>query len=111
MIKARDPRLHRIGVAYQGFVIPKGAPFPRDTSCTQPLFVATPSVGASSSQLVLREEEERREEEEEGEEEEENPEEVVDLSDSSKEFEAFNQTYLPRKSLTKWVSKGSLKGV
>ena len=91
MIKARNPRLHRISFAYQGFVIPEGVPLPKDTSRTQPLFVATPSVGASSSQLVFKEEKERREEEEE-EEEERNPEEVVDLSDSSEEFEVFNQT-------------------
>ena len=87
MIKARNPWLHRINIAYQGFVVPEGVPLPRDTSHTQPLFVATPSVGESSSQLILKEEEERREEEGE---EEENPEEVVDLLDSSKEFETFN---------------------
>ena len=94
VIKARDPWLYRISVAYQGFIILEDVPLPKDTSRTQPLFVATPSVGASSSQLVLKEEEERREEEEEKEEEEEerNPEEVVDLSDSSDEFEVFNQT-------------------
>ena len=89
VIKARDPRLHRISVAYQGFVVPEGVPLPKDTSHTQPLFVATPSVGASSSQLVLEEEEERQEEEEE---EERSPEEIVDLSDSSDEFKVFNQT-------------------
>ena len=68
VIKARDPRLHRINVAYQGFVVPKGVPLPKDTPRTQPLFVATLSIGASSSQLVLEEEEERKEEEEEEEE-------------------------------------------
>ena len=86
VIKARDPWLHRISVSYQGFVVPEGVPLPKDTSRTQPLFVATPSVGASSSQLVLEEEEERKEEEEEEVVEERNPEEVVDLSDSSDEF-------------------------
>ena len=49
--------------------------------------MATPSIGASSSQLILEEEEERKEEEEK-----ENLEEVVDLLDSSDEFEVFNQT-------------------
>ena len=88
VIKTRDLRLHRICVAYQGFIVPKGVPLPKDTSRTQPLFVATPSVEASSSQLILEEEEERKEEEEE--EEERNQEEVVDLSDSSDEFEVFN---------------------
>ena len=89
VIRARDPRLHRINIAYQGFVVPEGIPLPRDTPRTQPLFVATPSVEASSSQLVLKEEEDRRKEEEE-EEKEENQEEVVDLTDSSDEFEVFN---------------------
>ena len=92
IIKARDPRFHCISVAYQGFVVLEGVPLPKDTSCTQPLFVATPLVGVSSSQLVLEEEEERKEEEEE---EERNPEEVVDLSDSSDEFEVFNHILPP----------------
>ena len=90
VIKARDPRLHRISVAYQGFIFPEGVPLPKDTPHTQPLFVATPSIGASSSQPVLEEEEEGEEEEEER-----SPEEVVDLSDSSYEFEVFNQTLSP----------------
>ena len=81
VIKARDPRLHCISVAYQGFIIPEGTPH------TQPLFVATPSIGASSSQLVLKEEEERKEEEEE---EEKGSEGIVDLTDSSDKFEVFN---------------------
>ena len=55
--------------------------------------MAIPSIGASSSQLVLKEEEERKEEEEE-----ENPEKVIDLLDSSDEFEVFNQT-LPAKNI------------
>ena len=88
VIKTCDPRLQRISVAYQGFVVLESVPIPKDTPCTQPLFVATPLIEASSSQLVLEEEEERKEEKEE--EEERNPEEVVDLSDSSDEFEVFN---------------------
>ena len=52
--------------------------------------MATPSIGASSSQPVLEEEEEGEEEEERS------PEEVVDLSDSSNEFEVFNQTLSPK---------------
>ena len=49
-----------------------------------------PSVGASSSHPVPKEEEEEREREEE-----ENPEGVVTLSDSSNEFEVFNQPLSP----------------
>ena len=51
--------------------------------------MATPSIRASLFQLVLEEGGERKEEEEE-EEEEKSLEEVVDLSDSSDEFEVFN---------------------
>ena len=93
LIKACNPRLHRISVAYQGFIVLEGVPIPKDTPHTQPLFVATPSIGASSSQLVLKEEEE--EEEEEGDI---SPEEVVDLSDSLDKFDVFNQT-LPTKDV------------
>ena len=64
VIKARDLQLHRINVVYQGFVVPEGVHLPKDTSHTQPLFVATPLVGASSCQLILKEEEEEEEEEE-----------------------------------------------
>ena len=89
MIKARDPQLHHISVAYQGFIVPEGVPLPKDTPRTQPLFVATPSIGASSSQAILEEEEEGKEEGERS------PEKVVDLSDSSDEFKVFNQTLSP----------------
>ena len=61
VIKANDHRLHRISVAYKGFVVLKGIPIPEGTPLTHPLFVATPSIGASSSQLVLQEEEEEEE--------------------------------------------------
>ena len=89
VIRARDPRLHHISIAYKGFVIPEGIPLPKDTSRTKPLFVAAISIGASSSQPVLREEE--VEEKEEDEEEEEEEEEVVELSDSSDKFGIFDQ--------------------
>ena len=52
VIKAKDPRLHRINVAYEGFVVSEGIPIPEGTPLNQPLFVATPSVGASSTQPV-----------------------------------------------------------
>ena len=89
MIKARDPRLHRISVAYEGFVVLEGIPIPEGTPLTQPLFVAIPSVGTSLSQLAPREEEEGKDDEEE--------EEIfVDLADSLDEFEAFNQPPSPK---------------
>ena len=91
VIKACDPQLHRISVAYQGFVLLEGVPIPEGTPRTQPLFVATPSIKAFSSQLILKEEEEGKEEEEkEGEEKEKDLEGIIDLSDSSNEFEVFN---------------------
>ena len=76
VIKAHDPRLHCISVAYQWFVVPEGISILKGTPRTQPLFVATLSKGASSSQLIFEEEKDS-----EG---------IVDLSDSSDEFEVFN---------------------
>ena len=72
-----------------GFIVPEGVPIPEGTPRTQPLFVATLSIRASLSQLILEEGEERKEEEEE-EEEEKGSEGIVDLTDSSDEFEVFN---------------------
>jgi len=95
VIKANDPRLLRISVAYEGFIVPEGIPIPEGTPFTQPLFVGIPSVGASSSQPVPMEEEEEREREEE-----ENPEGIVTLSDSSDEFEVFNQPLSPESTST-----------
>ena len=86
MIKANDPHLHRISVAYKGFVVPEGVPIPEGTPFTQPLFVGIPSVGASPSQPIVKEEEEEEEEKEK----EKESEEIVDLSDSQDEFEVFN---------------------
>lgn len=87
VIRACDPQLHRISVAYKGFVVPEGIPLPQYTSRTKPLFVANVSAGASSSHPTLREEEaEEKGEEEEGEEE------VVEVSDSSDDFGVFDQS-------------------
>ena len=48
VIKARDPRLHRISVAYKGFMVPEGVSIPKSTPFTQPLPVATLLTGISS---------------------------------------------------------------
>ena len=56
--------------------------------------MATPSIGASSPQLILEEGEERKKEEEE--EEEKGSEGIVDLIDSLDEFEVFNQPPSPK---------------
>ena len=44
VIKARDPQLHRISVAYEGFMVFEGIPIPEGTPFTQPLSVATLSA-------------------------------------------------------------------
>ena len=80
VIKANDPCLCRISVAYEGFVVPEGVPIPKGTPFTQALF-----VGISSQPIVKEEEEEKEEEENEK-----KIEEIVDLSDSQDEFEVFN---------------------
>ena len=85
--RARDPRLHRISVAYEGFIVPKDISLPQYTSRTEPLFVAKASTGTSSSQPTFRVEEiGEREEEEEGEEE------AIELFDSSDDFGIFDQS-------------------
>ena len=81
MIKTNDSRLHRISVAYKGFVVPESIPIPEGTPFTQPLFVGIPLAGESSSQPIPKEEEEEEEKE---------PKEIVVLLDSQDEFEVFN---------------------
>ena len=90
MIKANDPQLHRISIAYEAFVIPKGIPILEGAPLTQPLFLGIPSVGASLSQPIPKEEEEQGEKENE-----EDPEGIVTLLDSSDEFKVFNQPPSP----------------
>ena len=80
----KDPRLHRISVAYEGFIVPEGVPILEGTPFTQPLFMGILSVDASPSWPIDNEEEEEEEKEKESEE-------VVDLSDSQDEFEVFNR--------------------
>ena len=82
VIRAKDPRLHRISVAYEGFVVPEGNPLPRSTPLTQPLPVATFSAGVPSPSSILQVEEEKKEEQEEKG--------FVDLTESTNDFEVFN---------------------
>ena len=49
VIRVRDPRLHRISVAYEGFVVPQGILLLRYSPLTEPLPVATLAAGATSS--------------------------------------------------------------
>ena len=91
MIRAKDPRLHRISVAYEGFVVPEGILLPRYTPFTQPLPVATFSAGVPSPSPILQvEEEEEKGQEEEG---------FVDLTESTDDFEVFNQLSPPKNVL------------
>ena len=88
VIRARDPRLHKISVAYEGFVVPQGIPLPRYLPFTQPLPVATFAAGATSSPPILQvEAEEEAEQEEEG---------FVDLTESTNDYEVFNQLSPPQ---------------
>ena len=80
VIRAKDSLLHRISVAYEGFVVLEGIPLPRNTSFTQPLPVATLSTGVPFPSPILQLEEE------EG---------FVDLIESTNEFEVFNQLSPP----------------
>ena len=92
VIKAKDPRLHRINVATPGFLIiglvPKG------TLTTTPIPEGIPKVAlppqhtieeATSSHLAITKEEEKEEE-------------MVEVSDSEDEFEVFNQPLSPEAS-------------
>ena len=88
VIRAKDPRFHRISVAYEGFVVPEGVPLPTSTPFTQSLPVATFSAGIPSPSPILQKgKEEEEEQEEEG---------FVDLTKSTDEFEVFNQPSSPK---------------
>ena len=83
MIKAKDPRLRRISVAYEGFIVPQGVPLPRYSQLTEALPVANLAEVAPSSPPVFQvEEEEEAEREEEG---------SVDLASATDDYEVFNQ--------------------
>ena len=84
MIKAKDPRFHRISVAYEGFIVPQGVPLPRYSQLTEPLPVASLVETAPSSPPVFQvKEEEETEREEEG---------FVDLTSATDDYEVFNQS-------------------
>ena len=84
VIRAKDPRLRRISVAYEGFIVPQGIPHPRYSSLTEPLLVASLAAVATSSPSVFQiEEEEEVKPEEEG---------FVDLTSLTNDYEVFNQS-------------------
>ena len=84
VIRAKDPRLHKISVAYEGFVIPQGIPLPQYSPLTEPLPVASLATAVTSSPHVFQvEEEEEVEQEEEG---------FMDLTFSTDDYKVFNQS-------------------
>ena len=88
MIRAKDPRLHCISIAYEGFVVLEGIPLPKYPPLSQPLPVATLATGETSLPPILQvEEEEEAKQEEEG---------FVDLTESIDDFEVFNQLSPPQ---------------
>ena len=84
IIKARDPRLHRISVATLGFLI--FGPIVEGVLTTDPILEGIPKVEASSSCPIVKENEEEEEEEEE---------EIVEVSNFKDDFEVFNQLESP----------------
>ena len=84
MIKAKDSRLRRISVAYEGFIVPQGVPLPRYSQLTEALPVASLAEAAPSSPPVFQvKEEEEVEQEEEG---------SMDLASAIDSYEVFNQS-------------------
>ena len=67
MIKAKDSRLRRISVTYEGFIVPQGIPLPEYSQHTEALLVASlAKVVPSSPPAFQVKEEEEVEREEEG---------------------------------------------
>ena len=84
VIKAKDPRLRRISVAYEGFLIPQGVPLPEDTKHTEALPVASlAGVSSPSPHVPQIKEEEEVERDEEG---------FVDLSSAADNYEVFDRS-------------------
>ena len=82
MIKAKDPRLRRISVAYKGFIVPQGVPLPEYSQHTEALPVASlVEVVPSSPHVSQVKEEEEVEREEEG---------FVDLASATDDYEVFD---------------------
>ena len=84
MIRAKDPRLRRISVSYEGFVVPQDIPLPRYSPLIEPLLVASLAAAATSSPSIFQvEEEEEVEQEKEG---------FVDLTSLTDDYKVFNQS-------------------
>ena len=84
VIKAKNPRLCRISVAYEGFVVPKGVPLPKYSQPTKALPVASLAEAAPFSPPDFQVEEEEEAEQEEGG--------SGDLASATDGYEVFNQS-------------------
>ena len=93
VIRARDPRLRRISVAYEGFIVPEGIPPPKYTPRTEPLFVASVSAGPSSPSPSLKKKGTNRRRKKGK-----DKETVVTVSESADDFELFDQPTSPEVS-------------
>ena len=82
MIKAKDPRLCRISVAYEGFIVLEGVPLPKYPQPTEALPVASLAEATPSSPPIFQVEEEEEAEQEEGG--------FVDLALAIDGYEVFN---------------------
>ena len=93
VIRARDPRLHRISVAYEGFIVPEGLPLPQYTPRTEPLFVANVSAGPSSPLPSLKKKGTKR-----GRKKGKDEKTVVTVFESSDDFGIFDQPTSPEEN-------------
>ena len=84
VIKAKDPRLRRISVAYEGFIVPEGVPLPKYSQPTEALPVAILAEAAPFSPPVFQVDEEEEAEQEEGG--------LVDLASTTNGYEVFDQS-------------------
>ena len=84
MIRAKDPRLHKITVAKQRFLLPEGPPVTK----------GTPLAGSSSSHQTVEAEGGRVESEEQ----------VTELGQSEDEFGVFDKLIYPRIPLVTWAT-------
>ena len=84
MIKAKDPRLRRISVAYEGFIVPEGVPLPKYSQPTEALPIASLAEAAPFSPPVFQVEEEEEAEQEEGG--------SMDLASAIDGYEVFDQS-------------------
>ena len=90
VIRARDSRLYRISVAYEGFIVPEGIPLPQYTPRTEPPFVASVSADPPSPLPSFKKKGTKR-----GRKKGKDEETVVTVSESLDDFGIFDQPTSP----------------